>query len=221
MNSSGSSVTATSGEISDRVAEVRTKLDEVGRPDTRIVAVTKGFGPDTVAAARAAGLTEFGESYAQELEEKTPAFEGIDRMHFIGRIQRNKVRRIASVVDLWHSVARESVLREIAKRRDDATVLLQIRIGDDETKDGIGPGQIEDMLVLGSELGVEVRGLMTIGVRDDADGTRRAFEELRVLADRHDLSELSMGMSADYLDAAAAGATILRLGSVLFGPRPH
>ena len=208
-------------EVAARVEAVRARIDELGGSDVGIVAVTKGFGADAVLAARSAGLVDVGESYAQEVLEKAEVISEGSRLHFIGRIQRNKVRKIAEYVDLWHSVARPEILVEIGKRRPGSTVLVQVRAGDDPTKDGVEPEAVGDMLEVAAESGVEVIGLMTIGVLGDADATRDAFRTLRGLVDRHGLDHASMGMSGDYELAVAEGATMLRLGSILFGPRPR
>ena len=215
--------------LDERVSDIRQELARIGRSDTRIIAVTKGFGIEAWDAATAAGLDVVGESYAQELQAKLDSAaerDGTDTepigpsIHFIGRIQRNKVRKVADRVDLWHSVARPEILREVGKRAPGASVLLQMAVADDPTKDGIAAAEIDEMLEVAAEADVEVRGLMTIGVLDDADATRAAFREVARLADAHGLAERSMGMSNDWRDAAAEGATLLRLGSVLFGPRP-
>jgi pyridoxal phosphate enzyme (YggS family) len=197
---------------------VRADVDASGRDDVRIVAVTKGFGPAEIDLARDHGLFDIGESYAQELLGKEIPDDV--RVHFIGRIQRNKVRKIADRVEMWHSVARAEILTEIAKRVDGARVLVQVRPSGDTTKDGIEPGELAAMLALAEEQGVEVAGLMAMGVHGDPSATRAVFAATRELGRSHGLVELSMGMSGDYRIALDEGATMLRLGSVLFGPRP-
>ena len=141
-------------------------------------------------------------------------------VHFIGRVQRNKVRKVAPHVTLWQSVARPEILEEISRRCASPSVLIQVRPGDDDSKDGVEPEQVGPMLEMASELGVTVEGLMTIGVLGDPEATRLAFSEVDDLALKFGLTERSMGMSGDYLDALRAGSTMLRLGSQLFGPRP-
>jgi len=142
-------------------------------------------------------------------------------LHFIGRMQRNKVRKIADTVDVWHSVDRPELLSEIGKRSPGAKVLIQVNPSGDPTKAGVEPAEVPMMLSQAERDGVVPIGLMTIGVQDDPEATRRAFVDVDALAAEFGLTERSMGMSGDYLDAAAAGATMLRLGSVLFGPRPR
>lgn len=206
--------------VGERLAQIRSHVDEVGRPEATIIAVTKGFDRTAMDCAQRLGIGDVGENYAQELLEKVEAVQDGTNVHFMGRVQRNKVRKIAEHVDLWHSVARAEILVEIAKRHPDAHVLIQVRPHDDDTKDGVRPAELEDMLATAEELDVNVDGLMTIGVLGDAGETKRAFGELDQLCETYGLRERSMGMSGDYRDALAAGATMLRVGSVLFGDRP-
>ena len=207
-------------EIEDRLGGIRAELERIGRPDTRIIAVTKGFGVEAWQAAARLGLDTVGESYAQELQAKLAGDRPDIGVHFIGRIQRNKVRKVIDDVDVWHSVARPEILTELGRRRPGARALLQLSVADDPTKDGITADQVETMLEVAQEADVQIEGFMTIGLQGDADASRAAFEAVDRLATEHGLVERSMGMSNDWQDAAAAGSTLLRLGSVLFGPRP-
>ena len=199
---------------------VREAVHRLGRDDVRILAVTKGHGVEEIERAARHGITDIGESYAQELESKRSRIPDGVAVHFIGRIQRNKSRRVAADVDLWHSVDRLELLDEIGRRRPGAPVLIQVGVDGDPTKAGVAADEIAPMLVRAEEAGVEVRGLMTMGVFDDDEASRRQFEHTARLAEIHELPEVSMGMSGDYRIALAAGSTILRLGTVLFGPRP-
>ncbi len=206
--------------VADRVSAIREEIVRYGRPDCRLVAVTKGFGPDVITLARALGLDDVGESYAQEIDHKRRAI-GDARLHFIGRIQRNKVRKIADAVDLWHSVDRIEIVDEIAKRSPGAPILLQVQPSGDETKAGFVAEEIESVLAYAVDAELDVRGLMTMGVHGDEAATRQTFDRVTALADRLDLAERSMGMSGDRLAALGAGSTMLRVGSALFGPRPE
>ena len=212
-------ISRTDEEVIKALAEVQRTIESVGRRDVTIVAVTKGFDRSAIECAARIGLGDIGENYAQELQEKSPLPEGM-RGHFIGRIQRNKVRKVASSVSLWQSVARPEILIEIAKRSERPQALIQVVAADDSTKDGVGPSEIENMLEVAQLHGVEITGLMTIGVLGDAERTRESFAQTARLADEFGLAERSMGMSGDYRDALAAGSTMLRLGSLLFGQRP-
>lgn len=205
--------------VLEQLHEVRSIIDVYGRSDITIVAVTKGFDRSAIECASRLGLVDIGENYAQELLAKAPMPDGTVT-HFIGRIQRNKVRKIADHVSLWHSVSRPEVIAEIGRRQLDGRALIQISAPGDDTKDGADPKELDSLLSTAEEHGVKIQGLMTIGVHGDRERTRDAFGLTAELAQRYQLRELSMGMSGDYRDAVAAGATILRLGSLLFGPRP-
>lgn len=212
-------IARTDDEVAAGLNEVRHTIASVGRDNVTIVAVTKGFDRSAVECAARLGIADVGENYAQELLEKVP-IPGALQTHFIGRIQRNKVRKIAEVVDLWHSVSRPEVLAELAKRCDRPRALIQVAAAGDPSKDGVAPGDVESMLDTAQAHGVDVLGLMTIGVHGDAPRSRQSFVEVARLADTFGLAERSMGMSGDYRDALEAGATMLRLGSLLFGQRP-
>lgn len=206
--------------VAERLEHVRDAIAAVGRSDVKIIAVTKGFDRSAIDCAKRIGLADIGENYAQELEEKADAIDDATHVHFMGRIQRNKVRKIAAQVELWHSVARPEILIELAKRVDAPKALIQVRPIEDTTKDGVRPGELDEMLEVAKAHDVAILGLMTIGILGDAAATRDCFIELDKLAVHHGLPERSMGMSGDYRDALVAGATMLRLGSVLFGDRP-
>lgn len=207
-------------QVAEHLAEVRAAMQSVGRPDVKIVAVTKGFDRSAIDCAQRLGLTDVGENYAQEVEAKAVAILPGTKIHFIGRIQRNKVRKIVDHVDLWHSVARPEILIELAKRSESPKALIQVRPVEDPTKDGVRPEELDGMLQVASDHGVDVLGLMTIGILGDPQATRASFVELDRLATQYELPERSMGMSGDYIAALDAGSTMLRLGSILFGNRP-
>ncbi len=205
--------------LADRLDGIRDAISAAGRKDVDLVAVTKGFDASAVEAARDLGLTSVGENYAQELVEKRDHLSELT-VNFLGRVQRNKVRKIDDIVDLWQSVARPEILTEIAKRAPGASVLIQIQPDGDETKDGVRPPDLPEMLALAESLGLRVAGLMTIGVLGDRPATIECFAELDRLASEYELDIRSMGMSADFKDALEAGSTMLRIGSALFGSRP-
>ena len=207
--------------LAERMETVRSAIRELGRSDVTVVAVTKGFDRSAMDAAQRVGIVDVGENYAQELVEKVPAILPGTNVHFMGRVQRNKARKVASHVDLWHSVSRREILSEIAKRSPGAHVLIQVRARNDDSKDGVSTGELDAILDHARSIDVVVRGLMTIGVLGDAERTAAAFRELDLLCETYGLAERSMGMSGDYRDALAAGATMLRLGSTLFGDRPQ
>ncbi|HET6775525.1 MAG TPA: YggS family pyridoxal phosphate-dependent enzyme [Acidimicrobiales bacterium] len=218
--------------LAARVAAVRARIAEAA-PDpaaVRLVAVTKGFGLDVVRAALAAGLVDLGESYVQELVAKAVELErehadardaaGLPRWHAIGRLQRNKVRKAAPFVTLWHSVDRLSLGAEIARCAPGAAVLVQVNTSGEETKGGCPPVMAAGLVDGLVDLGLDVQGLMTIAPAGPPEVARPAFHAARELRDRLGLSELSMGMSGDLEVALSEGATLVRVGTGLFGPRP-
>jgi len=217
-------------EVVERLAVVRRRIEAAGgTPDAvRVVAVTKGFGPEAVHAAMAAGVTDLGESYADELLAKSAeadaAVEGVAdaaprRWHFLGRVQRNKVRRLAGVVSLWHGVDRVAAGREIAARAPGAAVLVQVNVSGEEQKSGCGfdegPVLVDDL----RHMGLDVRGLMAVGPTGPPELARPGYRRLARLAERLGLGERSMGMTDDLEVAVEEGSTIVRVGRALFGAR--
>jgi pyridoxal phosphate enzyme (YggS family) len=205
--------------VAANVARIRERIATAGGTDVTIMAVTKGFGAGTVAAVRAAGINLLGESYAQELLERRPAFEGAE-VHFIGRLQTNKVRAVASVVDCWQSVDRPAVAHEIARWAPDATVMVQVNVTAESTKGGCQPGELPMLLDECRRSGLRVVGLMAVGSSGGPEAARPGFARLRAMVDELGLDHCSMGMSNDLEVAVQEGATMVRIGSALFGPRP-
>lgn len=209
--------------LQGRLAEVWDRISAAGgSPDTvTLVAVTKTFPIGYIEAALAVGLADLGENYAQDLVAKADqaAAAGLEpRWHFIGGLQRNKVKLLAGRVELWQTVDRGALVDEIAKRSPAARVLIQVNTTDEAQKSGCPPGDAEALVDHGRLAGLAVEGLMTIGPTGGGD-PRPGFETLRLLAERCEVRELSMGMSADFEAAVAAGSTMVRIGSALFGPR--
>ena len=214
--------------LEQRIERVRNRIaDAGGDPDhIALLAVTKGFGPEVALAAARAGLVDLGENYAQELAAKAPVLAselGDDhpvRWHFIGRLQRNKVRTIAGDVHLWQTVDRLDLGLEIAKRAPGARVLVQVNVSDEPQKGGCEPAGTAALVVQLVDAGLAVQGLMTVGRTGSPDHAGAGFRTLGDLADRLDLPVRSMGMSGDLEVAVAAGSTMVRVGAALFGPRP-
>ena len=227
---------AAASAVRERAAVVVERIRRAGGDPAavRIVAVTKGFPASAPAAALAAGLADLGESYAQELVAKAaelgePAEPGEaaapeagsgPRWHFVGRLQRNKVRALAPLVALWQSVDRLSLGREIAKRAPGAAVLVQVNVSDEPQKGGCAPGEVADLVSDLDGLGLAVEGLMGLGPMGAPEEARPAFARLHRLADVLGLRERSMGMTGDLEVAVQEGATMVRVGEALFGPRP-
>jgi PLP dependent protein len=196
----------------------------------RIVAVTKTHGPEAVRAAVAAGLRDIGENRVQEAMEKQDALAGVRvDWHLIGTLQRNKARHAVGRFALIHSVDRLDLASELDRRVAEGSrqaVLVQVNCSDEPQKGGVEPGGVPVLLdALGGLARLEVRGLMTMSaLTDDGAEQRRAFRRLRELRDAgersgHRLPELSMGMSGDFRVAVEEGATMIRLGTLLFGER--
>ncbi len=218
-------------EVTDRVGRLWDRIERAGgdRDRVRLVAVTKTFPFAVVDVALQAGLRDLGENYAQELVAKAkelaevPANEGSRvgdevQWHFIGGLQRNKVKQIAPYVGWWHSVDRPSLVTEIARRTTDARILIQVNTTGESQKSGCLPSETESLVALASEAGLKVLGLMTVGPTDGGDPSP-SFRELRRQADELGLVQCSMGMTADIEQAIEAGSTVVRVGTAIFGSR--
>jgi len=217
-------IRANAERVRDRIASAG------GDPASiRLVAVTKAHPATTVRAALDAGLVDVGENYAQELVAKASEVEAEvevevevePRWHFIGQLQRNKVRQIAPVVHLWQSVDRLRLGEEIARRQPGAAVLVQVNLTDDQGRGGTRPGLTAGLVEGLRDLGLDVRGLMAVAPEGDEAMARAGFRVVRELADRLSLVERSIGMSEDFEAAVKEGSTMVRIGSALFGARPR
>ena len=206
--------------MAERVAAVRARIAAAGGEGrVRLVAVTKGFGPEVVAAAVAAGVEDVGEAYAQELVAKAAAVD-VPRWHFVGRLQANKVRALAGTVDLWQSVDRPRLVDEVARRAPGARVLVQVDVTGEPSKGGCRPAEVPALVERAADAGLEPQGLMAVGPLGPPEAARPGFRALVGLADRLGLAERSIGMSGDLEVAVQEGATMVRVGTALFGPRP-
>jgi pyridoxal phosphate enzyme (YggS family) len=214
-------VTYDDAAVAARVERIRDRIVTVGGDPARvrIVAVTKGHGAEAVRAALAAGVFDVGESYAQELVAKAEQCDAEVRWHMIGRLQRNKVRKVAPFVHLWQSIDRLSLAGEVANQAPGAAVLVQVNVSGAGQQGGCAPEQVATLVEGCGDLGLDVRGLMAIGPLGAPEGTRAAFRRVRALADQLRLPERSMGMSDDMELAVAEGSTMVRIGTALFGPR--
>jgi hypothetical protein len=196
----------------------------------RIVGVTKTHGPDAVLEAVAAGLTDVGENRVQEALQKQETLPDLAvQWHLIGSLQKNKARHAAGRFALIHSVDRLDLAQELQRRLAPGSqqrILVQVNCSGEGQKGGVSPGMLPALLdELRSLEHLVVQGLMTMSaLTEDSSVQRRAFQLLRQLRDEsqragHRLSELSMGMSGDYPIAVEEGATMIRLGTILFGER--
>jgi PLP dependent protein len=222
-------------DLAERLEDARSRIAaaaaRAGRSpdDVRLVAVSKTFPSARVVEAMATGQMDFGESRAQELRDKAREVVGDPRWHFVGRLQRNKVKHVVGVACLVHSVDSEDLAVEVAARARRTghvqPVLVQVNVGSDPRKAGV---DLEDAHRFVERLrlleGLRCEGLMTIPpmdvdprplyarLRGALDAIRDEFPEVR---------HLSMGMSKDYEVAVEEGATLVRLGEAVFGPRPQ
>jgi pyridoxal phosphate enzyme (YggS family) len=221
--------------LGDRLASVR---DRIGvhqarggwNHPVRIIAVTKTHGPEAVRAALAAGLEDVGENRVQEALAKQDQLVGVPvRWHLIGSLQRNKARHVVGRFALIHSVDREDLAAELDRRVPDGSrqpVLVEVNCSGEPQKSGVDPEGLPPLLDRIAALPrLRLDGLMTMAALSEDERVQRgAFARLRELRDRmraagHPLPELSMGMSGDYPVAVEEGATMVRLGTLLFGER--
>ena len=205
-------------EVDDRVAAAAERSGRA-RADVRIVAAPKTVGVAPIRELLAAGCADLGENRAQELLTKAPQLvDGPSlRWHFIGPVQRNKVNALAPWVTWWHTVDRPALITALGSRVPGATVLLEVNLAGEPQKAGCEPAEVARLADSARTAGLDVVGLMAIPPHPG--DPRRWFAALADLAASEGLRELSMGLSEDYETAVEEGATIVRLGRVLFGPR--
>jgi hypothetical protein len=192
------------------------------------VAVSKKFSAGRLREGYQGGVRVFGENYVQEFAEKRPQLSDLEgaRFHLIGHLQANKARQACELFDMVQTVDSQRLLRRLdaAAGQADHTleVLLEIKLSSEENKSGASPDQIPALLsTAGSCVNLKLLGLMTMPPwSDDPEQSRPYFQELARLAQRYGLPQLSMGMSGDFEVAIEEGATIIRVGTALFGARP-
>lgn len=210
--------------IAARLAEVRARIaracDAAGRDPASVtlVAVSKTHPPEAIREAMDAGQTIFGENYAQELAQKAAQIEGA-RWHFIGHLQRNKARAVLATGAVIETVDSVRLVEELGRRAERETeVLLQVDVAREASKSGCAVEELPALVEAARGAPrLRLRGLMTV---PPFEGDPRPwFRALRALAEAHGLPDLSMGMSADLEAAIAEGATIVRVGTAIFGPR--
>lgn len=222
-------------DVAHDLAAVRARIERAASLASRdpktiaLVAVSKTKPAELVREAYAAGQRDFGENYAQELAEKADALadlEGI-RWHFIGHLQSNKAKLVAPRAHAVHTIDSPSLAAELSKRAAAAgrklDALVEVNVGGEAQKHGVPPQALGPVLeAIERQANLSLRGLMTVPPAS-AELARRAFEELARLREAHGgptrLPELSMGMSDDLEIAVACGATIVRIGTAIFGAR--
>jgi len=223
-------VTVTEGLAATRARIARAALASGRDPaQIKLVAVSKTKPLESIREAYAAGQRAFGENYAQELETKALALADLPDLewHFIGHLQTNKAKLVARSAHFVHTVDGESLARELGRRAASAgrvlPVLIEVNVGGEPQKHGAAPSEIEEVArAIAAQPALALRGLMTVPP-DEPEAARRAFETLASLRSLHGgaarLPELSMGMSGDLELAIAAGATLVRVGTAIFGAR--
>ena len=222
--------------IADELAKVRDRIARAAAAvsrdpnEIRLIAVSKTKPPSAVREAYEAGHRDFGENYAQELVQKAEELPDLGEInwHFIGHLQSNKARQIARVAHMVQSIDSVSLVKELGKRvakegRGVLPVLIEVNVGGETQKHGAPPSDVGDVIgAIQAEPSLALRGLMTIPP-NDLEGARRAFEALSSLRSIHGgkskLPELSMGMSNDLEVAIACGATMVCVGTAIFGDR--
>ena len=211
-------------EIQERLEAVRSSISRIRLVDEiRIVAVTKTHTSDAVRAGLLAGLCDFGENYAIELRDKAIAdYPNGSRInwHFIGGIQRNKLSIISRYASMIETVARKVEISYLVEHGYRGQILVQVAPeGAEETRNGAAASEVPALVESARHAGLRVVGLMGMALPGTESQIGHYFAGVRRLGDSLDLKEFSMGMSSDYLIAVAEGATMIRLGSVLFGAR--
>jgi len=226
-------------DITKKLAEVTLKISRaasrVGRDpeDVTLVAVSKRHSTDAIRQAYAAGQRHFGENYAQELRDKAVELEDLQDIHwhFIGHLQRNKAKYVAPNVALLETVDSVRLVENLDRQADRfgrrIACLVQVNVGDEEQKSGCAPDELETILQAVEQTeNLRSKGLMTIPPWDlESEETRKYFQALAKLRDAHGgstrLNHLSMGMSHDFEVAIEEGATLVRVGTAIFGPRNY
>jgi PLP dependent protein len=218
-------------EIAANLARVRERLaraaERAGRrpDDVLLIGVSKTVDVERIRAAVAAGVRALGENRVQEAKGKVAELGRPAAWHLIGHLQTNKVKDALELFDVIHSLDRLELAREVerraAARGQTVDALLQVNVATEVSKGGVSPDAVTETLdAIGKLAHVRVRGLMTIPPEaEKPDDARPWFRRLRELAERHGLSELSMGMSGDFEVAIEEGATMVRVGTAIFGPR--
>lgn len=216
--------------LRERLEQVRSRIENAaaraGRNagDITLLAVTKKFPAPVIREAFELGLREFGENYVQEFEEKRPVLGelgGSARFHLIGHLQSNKTKKAAELFQVIQTVDSPKLVRRLAETDANLELMIEVKLSHEEAKYGAAPeliDQIREAAVPYPKLALT--GLMTMPPwTEDAEQSRPYFSRLRELGAQHGLKELSMGMSHDLEAAIEEGATCVRIGTALFGPR--
>ena len=215
--------------LEQRLAEVRRRIARAAERAHRdpaqilLLAVTKVFPAQVIRNAYALGLREFGENYVQEFEGKLPQLGGLAgaRFHLIGHLQSNKSARAAEIFHCIETLDSPKLARRLSEIGRPLDILLEVKLSPEQAKTGAAPEQLPDLIAaVRACANLRLLGLMTMPPwSDDAEQSRPYFRRLRELSEQHGLPQLSMGMSHDLEAAIEEGATIVRVGTALFGKR--
>jgi pyridoxal phosphate enzyme (YggS family) len=216
-------------DLEQKLEQVRARMERAAQRAGRnpkeitLIAVTKIFPAETILAAYALGLRHFGENYVQEFERKLPALAELAeaRFHLIGHLQSNKARQAAEIFDSIQTVDSAKLARRLDEGVEDLEVMLEVKLSPEGSKTGVDPAEVGALAdAVRSCPNLRLTGLMTMPPwSDEAEPSRPYFRSLRQLAEHHGLAKLSMGMSHDFEVAIEEGATHIRVGTALFGPR--
>ncbi len=209
-------------EVEDRIVAAAARAGRA-RSEITLIAVTKKFSAAVVREAYELGLRKFGENYVQEFETKQPALADLAdaEFHLIGHLQSNKARVAADLFRVIQTVDSEKLARRLDSMGRKIEVMIEVKLSEEESKVGAAPESLEGLISAIHECpNLELTGLMTMPPwSDDPEQTRPYFRRLAELARKHSLPKLSMGMSHDLEAAIEEGATHVRIGTALFGPR--
>jgi len=216
--------------LRERLEQVRSRIENaaarVGRNagDVLLLAVTKKFPPAVMIEAFELGLREFGENYVQEFEDKRPALNmvaGSASFHLIGHLQSNKTKKAAELFQVIQTVDSVRLVRRLAETEAKLELMIEVKLSHEDAKHGASPDAIQEIKDAAAAYpNLTLTGLMTMPPwTEDAEQSRPYFSRLRELAEKNGLKKLSMGMSHDLEAAIEEGATCVRIGTALFGPR--
>ncbi|MDO4438986.1 MAG: YggS family pyridoxal phosphate-dependent enzyme [Eubacteriales bacterium] len=223
------------GEIKERLNFIYKNIEEAkargenASENVKLIAVSKTKPIEDMLEAYGCGVRDFGENYVQEIVTKYDSISKDARIHMIGHLQTNKVSKIIDKVYMIHSVDSIKLLKEIEKQAvkhdvESMPVLLEVNVAKEESKFGFKTDELNQAITFaGQECPhIEVRGLMTSApITDDQETNRIHFKELKKMADKYGLPELSMGMTGDYIVAVEEGSTMVRIGTAVFGKRAY
>ena len=209
----------------DIISSIKLKLeDQINKKLPKVIAVSKTFNLDKIMPLIEYGHLDFGENKVLEAVDKWSEIKlkKLDiKLHLIGKLQTNKVKQAIKIFDYIHSVDSVKLAKKIAdeqlKQNKNIKLFIQVNIGNEEQKSGVKVDQIEDLIIFSKQLNLNIIGLMCIPpANKDPD---KYFKEIKLLSKKFNLSEISMGMSSDYLKAVENSSTYLRIGSSIFGQR--